>query len=79
MYLGEVNGQELMLHTNMCGGVSKIEPFWGAYDSSKGQYLGSRRVVDNGETVDALTKISDATDVSIEELEESGVDLELLL
>lgn len=79
MYLGEVNGQELMLHTNVCGGVSKIEPFWGAYDSSKGRYLGSRRVVDNGETVDALTKISDATDVSIEELEESGVDLELIL
>lgn len=79
MYLGEVNGQELMIHTNVCGGVSKIEPFWGAYDSSKGKYLGSRRVVDNGETVDALTKISDATDVSIEELEESGVDLELIL
>ncbi len=76
MYLGEINGQELQIHTNRCGSVSKIEPFWGAYDSSKGRYLGSRRIVDNGETIDTLKQLSDATDVSIQDLKERGVDLE---
>jgi len=45
MYLGEIDGVELQLHTNNCGGVANITTFWGTKDSDKGQFLGARTVV----------------------------------
>lgn len=44
MYLGalEPGGQEYMAHTNECGGVAHVAPFWG---TSAANYLGVRRVL----------------------------------
>ncbi len=44
MYLGamEDGGVPLMAHTNSCGGVAHVEPFWG---TDVPNYLGSRRVM----------------------------------
>lgn len=45
MYLGEIDGVPLQLHTNSCGGVANLTPFWGTEDGEHGGYLGSRKVV----------------------------------
>jgi len=29
MYLGRINGTEYIAHTNTCGDVSKVEPYYG--------------------------------------------------
>lgn len=44
MYLGalEPGGQEYMAHTNECGGVAHVAPFWG---TSASHFLGVRRVI----------------------------------
>ena len=44
MYLGEVGGQEWMLHTNACGDVAKVEPLW-PLEGGSYPLLGVRRVV----------------------------------
>ncbi len=45
MYLGVVDGRELMLHTNRCGGVANVTEFWGTEeDGDHGVYLAARRV-----------------------------------
>lgn len=45
MYVGVIDGVPLQLHTNNCGGVANITPFWGAVDSDFGKFLGVREVV----------------------------------
>lgn len=45
MYLGVIDGVPLQLHTNSCGAVANITPFWGAKDSERGALLGIRTVV----------------------------------
>lgn len=45
MYLGVIDGIPLQLHTNSCGGVANLTPFWGTQDGDHGTYLGTRRVI----------------------------------
>jgi cell wall-associated NlpC family hydrolase len=47
MYLGSPDGGKTfwMLHTNSCGDVAKVEPFWGVGPDSHALFLVARRVV----------------------------------
>lgn len=51
MYLGEIQGQQLMVHTNRCGGVSHITEFWGLEDGENGRFLGVRKMNSEGTPV----------------------------
>ena len=48
MYLGVHNGRELMAHTNLCGGVSRVTAFWGT--GPEHSFMGARRVVGSAPT-----------------------------
>ncbi len=45
MYLGAAGGQEWMVHTDSCGDVAKIEPFWGFPATGPAVFLVARRVL----------------------------------
>ena len=47
MYLGKVgrDGPAYMLHTNRCGDVAKVEPFWGFPTTGSHTFLVARRVL----------------------------------
>jgi cell wall-associated NlpC family hydrolase len=45
LYLGNINGTPMQLHTNTCGTPAKLTPFWGTVDSDKGKYLKTVRPV----------------------------------